>query len=112
MPSGATSRDRLPLTIAVALFLTLTIWVRLSLGQGRPQPTYASPEEASQALYEAFQDDNEQAILQILGGRKELVFSGEPQDDKAARGHFAAKFKEMHRFVRQFDGTWVLYIGA
>ena len=43
----------LPLTIAVALFLTLRIWVRVSLGQGRPQATYASPEEASQTLYEA-----------------------------------------------------------
>jgi hypothetical protein len=100
------------LTIAVALCLTLTIWVRVSLGQGRPQPTYASPEEASQALYEAAENDNELAILQILGGHKELILSGDPQDDKAARRQFAAKFKEMHRFVRQFDGTWVLYIGA
>ncbi|HWY54104.1 MAG TPA: DUF2950 family protein [Terriglobales bacterium] len=102
----------LPLTIAVALFLTVTIWVRVSLGQGRQQSTYASPEEASQALCEAAQNDNEQAILQILGGHKELVFSGDPQDDKAARRQFAAKFKEIHRFVRQLDGTWVLYIGA
>jgi hypothetical protein len=102
----------LPLTTAVALFLTLTIWVRVSLGQGRPQPTYASPEEASQALYEAVQNDNKQAILQILGGRKELAISDDPQDDKAARKLFAAKFKEMHRFVRQSDGKLVLYIGA
>ena len=101
-----------PMTITVALFLTLTIWVRVSLGQGRPQPTYASPEEASQALYGAAQNDNEQAILQILGGHKEFVLSDDPQDDKVARRQFAAKFKEMHRFVRQFDGTWVLYIGA
>jgi hypothetical protein len=102
----------LPLTTAVAIFLALTIWVKVSLGQGQPQATYASPEEASQALYEAAQNDSEQSILQILGGHKELVFSGDPQDDKAARRQFAAKFKEMHRFVRQFDGTWVLYIGA
>ena len=102
----------LPLTTVVAIFLALTIWVRVSLGQGRPQATYASPEEASQALYQAIQNDNEQAILEILGGHKELVFSGDPQDDKAARKQFAAKYKEMHRFVRQFDGTWVLYIGA
>jgi len=101
----------LPLTIAVALFVTLTIWVRVSLGQGRPQPTYASPEKASQALYEAVQNDNEQAIFQILGGRKELAFSGD-RDNKAARKLFAAKFKEMHRFVRQSDGKLVLYIGA
>jgi hypothetical protein len=99
------------LTTVVAIFLALTIWVRVSVGQGRPQATYASPEEASQALCEAAQNDNEQAILQILGGRKELAFSGDP-DDKAARKQFAAKFKEMHRFVRQSDGMLVLYIGA
>ena len=102
----------LPLTTAVALFLALTVWVRLSLGQGRPQPTYASPEEASQALYEAVQNDSEQAILQILGGRKELAISDDPQDDQAARKQFAAKFKEMHRFVRQSDTELVSYIGA
>jgi hypothetical protein len=102
----------LPLATAVILFLALTIWVTVSLGQGRPQATYASPEEASQALYEAVQNDHEQAILQILGGHKELVFSGDPHYDKVARSQFAAKFKEMHRFVRQSDGTWVLYIGA
>jgi len=101
----------LPLTTAVALFLAITIWVRVSLGQGPPQATYASPEEASQALYEAVQNDREQAILQILGGRKELAFSGH-RDNKAARKLFAAKFKEMHRFVRQSDGKLVLYIGA
>jgi len=83
----------------------------VSLGQGRPRATYASPEEASQALNEAVQNDNEQAILQILGGGKELAFSDAP-DDKAVRKLFAAKFKEMHRFVRQSDGKLVLYIGA
>jgi hypothetical protein len=102
----------LPLTTAIAIFLALTIWVRVSLAQERPQATYASPEEASQALYEAVQNDNKQAILQILGGRKELAISEDPQDDKAARKLFAAKFKEMHRFVRQSDGKLVLYIGA
>jgi hypothetical protein len=101
----------LPLATAVAMLLALTIWVRVSLGQGRAQATYASPEEASQALYEAVQNDNAQAIFQILGGRKELAFSGDP-DDKAIRELFAAKFKEMHRFVRQSDGKLVPYIGA
>jgi len=51
--------------------------------------------------------------LQIVGGRREIVFLGDPQDDKATRKQFAAKYKEMHRFARQFDGkTWVLFIGA
>ena len=52
------------------------------------------------------------AILHVVGGRKELAASGDPQEDKAARKQFASKYQEMHRFVRQSDGTWVLYIGA
>jgi len=101
-----------PLTTAVALCFVLTVWVKLSLAQGRPEATYGSPAEASQALYDAIQKDNEQALLHILGGRKELAASGDPQEDKAVRKQFAAKYQEMHRFVRQSDGTWVLYIGA
>ena len=101
-----------PLTTAVALCFVLTVWVKLSLAQGRPEATYGSPAEASQALYDAIHKDNEQAILHILGGRKELAASGDPQEDKAARRQFAAKYQEMHRFVRQSDGTWVLYVGA
>jgi hypothetical protein len=42
--------------------------------------------------------------LQIVGGRREIVFLGDPQDDKATRKQFAAKYKEMHRFARQFEG--------
>jgi len=102
----------LPLTTAVTLFLTLTVWVLVAPGQEPSQPTYASPEQASQALYEAVQKDNEQTILQILGGQKELATSGDELEDKAERRQFAAKYAEMHRLVRQADGSMVLYIGA
>jgi len=101
-----------PLTTAVALCFVLTVWVKSSPAQGRPEATYGSPAEASQALYDAIQKDNVRAILHVVGGRKELAASGDPQEDKAARKQFAAKYQEMHRFARQSDGTWVLYIGA
>jgi hypothetical protein len=102
----------LPLTTAVVLLLTLTLWAQLSLAQETAQPTYASAEQASQALNEAVKNDNEQVILQILGGRKELASSGDPLEDKAERNQFLAKYQEMHRLVRQSDGSMVLYVGA
>jgi hypothetical protein len=102
----------LPLTIAVALFLALTVWARLSLARGAAPPAYASAEQASQALYEAVQNDNEQAILQILRDRKGLASSGDELEDNVERKQFAAKYQEMHRLVRQADGSIVLYIGA
>jgi len=102
----------LPLIIAVTIFLTLIVWVRGSLAQGTVQPTYASSEQACQALYEAVQSDNESAILQILGGGKELASSGDELEDKAERKQFAAKYQEMRRLVRRADGSRVLYIGA
>jgi hypothetical protein len=72
----------------------------------------ASAEQATQALYEAVQNDNEQAILQILGGRKELASSGDGLEDKVERQQFATKYQQMHRLVRQSDGSMALYIGA
>ena len=102
----------LPLMTAAALFLTLTVWAGLSLAQGTAQPTYASAEQATQALNEAVQSDNEQAVLQILGCQKELASSGDSLQDKVERNHFAAKYQEMHRLVRQSDGSMVLHIGA
>ena len=101
-----------PLMTAVTLFMTLVVGVRPSLAQGAAQPTYASAGQATQALYEAVQNNNEQAILQILGGRKELASSGDGLEDKVERELFAGKYQEMHRLVRQADGSIVLYIGA
>ena len=102
----------LPLMPAVALFLTLMVWVRVSIAQETAQPTYASAQQAIQALYDAVQNNNEQTILQILGGRKELASSGDELKDKAERKQFVEKYQQMHRLVRQTDRSMVLYIGA
>ena len=102
----------LALTTALALLLSLMGWVRITAAQEPAQPSYTSAERASQALYQAVQNGNEQAILQILGGRQELASSSDDLKDKAERKQFATKYQQMHRLVRQSDGTTVLYIGA
>lgn len=93
----------------IILFLTGTV---PSFGQNASQKTFSSPVDASHALYQAIKHNDDQTIVAILGDDKKLVSTGNDDDDKAEREQFVQKYQEMHRLVREFDGTTVLYIGA
>ncbi len=80
--------------------------------QDAARERFASAEEASHALFAAVQSNNEQAIMQILGRDKKLVSSGDELKDKRDRERFAQKYQQMHRLVREPDGTTVLSVGA
>jgi hypothetical protein len=58
------------------------------------------------------QNENEQAVEAILGAGKEVTSSNDEVEDKLEREHFGQKYQEMHRLVKEPDGTTVLYIGA
>jgi hypothetical protein len=60
----------------------------------------------------AVQSHNEQAVMEILGGEKDLVSSGDESEDKLDHERFAQKYQEMHRLVREPDGSEFIYIGA
>jgi hypothetical protein len=99
--------------------VALAILVLLVAGQARPslaqqpgQETFPSVEAASSALYSAVQHNDEQAVMKILGGGKELVSAGDAVLDKLEREQFGQKYREMHRPAAEPDGTTVLYIGA
>jgi hypothetical protein len=54
------------------------------------QRTFATPEEAIQATIEAASNNDSAALLQIFGpSGKDIVQSGDPAEDKAARAEFA-----------------------
>jgi|SRR5271166_2785372 len=72
---------------------------------------FASAEQASQALYEAVRNKDDQALRAILGD-PELSSSGDEERDKLEREQFVQKYEEMHRLVREPDGSTVLYVGA
>ncbi len=77
------------------------------------QRTFASPEDAGSALFAAMQAQDNQAPLSILGpAAKEVLSSGDPDEDADARESFVVKYEEMHRFVKEPDGTVTLVIGA
>jgi hypothetical protein len=84
-----------------------------SIAQQQGQKTYSSPESASSALVTAAQSNDEKAMLEILGpDGKQIVSSGDEADDARNRANFAKRYQEMHRLVKEPDGTVTLYIGA
>ena len=98
--------------IGVGLAILLVSYVPLTFAKRLVHRTFASAGEASQALFAAVQSNNEQAIMRILGAGRELVSSDDELVDKRERERFIQKYQEMHRLVREPDGTTVLYIGA
>jgi hypothetical protein len=83
-----------------------------SFAQESAPKKFASPGEASSALFEAAQKEDEPALESILGAGKEVTSSSDEVEDKLEREQFSEKYQEMHRLVREPDGTTVLYIGA
>jgi hypothetical protein len=102
----------LPILAAVAILLTVCFSTR-SLAQQTGQKTFSSPEDASNALVTAAQNNDEKALLDILGpDGKQIVSSGDEAEDAESRAHFVERYQQMHRLVKEPDGTTVLYIGA
>jgi hypothetical protein len=96
-----------------SLALLLVMGSASSIFAQDSQPrTFASPGEASNALFQAAQEKNEPALEAILGAGKDVTSSGDEDEDKLEREQFTEKYQEMHRLVRDADGTTVLYIGA
>src|SRR5260370_17103963 len=85
---------------------------QLSFAQKSGPATFSSPGEATNALFQAVQNGDEEALQRILGAGKEVTSSGDEIEDKLERERFSQKYQEMHRLVRDPDGTTVLYIGA
>jgi hypothetical protein len=99
--------------VMFAIFALLAAgYAQVCRGEQVEKMTFSSPEAASHALYLAVEGDNEETMTSILGAGKELVSLDDKAQDTQDRERFAQKYREMHRLVREPDGTTVLYIGA
>ncbi|HEY6768630.1 MAG TPA: DUF2950 family protein [Candidatus Sulfotelmatobacter sp.] len=99
----------------VLLLLGLLLFVGFansSFAQGAHPRTFPSPDEAANALFQAAQKQDEPALEAILGAGKEVTSASDEEEDKLEREQFSRKYQEMHRLVREPDGSTVLYIGA
>ena len=113
-PAGGVLILRLVSLLAIViLVIVMLVDARFALAQEpSPRETFASPEEASRALFEAAKQQNNDALTRILGGGKELVSLEDQGQDQQEREEFVTKYQEMHRLVEEPDGATVLYIGA
>jgi len=100
------------LLLMVGILLVVVGYVGSSFAQGVQPKTFSSPAEASSALFQAAQKEDEPALEAILGAGKEVTSSSDDVEDKLERERFSQKYEEMHRLVREPDGSTVLYIGA
>jgi Protein of unknown function (DUF2950) len=100
------------LLLLVGLLLLVAGFAGSSLAEESQPKKFTSPGEASNALFQAAQNEDEPALEAILGAGTEVTSSSDEVEDKLEREHFSKKYQEMHRLVREADGSTVLYIGA
>jgi hypothetical protein len=99
--------------LAAFAILLLACFSARSMAQQPGQKTFSSPEEASKALVTAVQANDDKAMLDLLGPHgKQIISSGDEAEDANSRANFLQKYQEMHRLVKEPDGTVTLYIGA
>jgi hypothetical protein len=101
------------LKLAAVAILLAGFFAAPSLAQQAGQKTFASPEQASAALFAAAKSNDEKAMLDLLGpDGKEIISSGDEAEDAQSRANFAKRYEEMNRLVKEPDGSVTLYIGA
>jgi hypothetical protein len=105
----ARRRVRLAAIVAAALVLGPPRW---SIAATSATKTFTSAAEASEALFQAARDGDRHAIAAIIGDGEDLASCGDESRDQHERERFVEKYQQMHRLVREPDGTTVLYVGA
>jgi hypothetical protein len=96
----------------MALFLLVTGSAHLGFAEGNAPKTFSSAQEASNALFQAVKNGDEQGVDAILGTGKEGTSSSDESEDKLEHEQFTQKYEQMHRLVQEADGNTILYVGA
>jgi hypothetical protein len=100
------------LRVAAAAFLLSGSFAGSARAQQLGPKAFSSAEDASAAIVAAAQNNDEKAMLEILGPEgKQIVYSGDDTEDANSRANFVKRYQEMHRLVKEPNGTIVLYIG-
>ena len=102
-------------TVLLLFLLGLLVvagFAKSSFAQDARAKTFASAGEATDTLFQAAKKEDERDLEAILGAGKEITSSSDEEEDKLEREQFTQKYQEMHRLVREPDGSTVLYIGA
>ena len=102
-----------PLLVLAITILLLSCNKHESTSAAAKQETFASPEAAGQALFDAAKSGDQTALMAIFGpDGKDLIFSGDAVKDKNTAQRFVSAYQEMNRWSKSESGEQILYIGA
>jgi hypothetical protein len=75
--------------------------------------TFASPDAADNGLATAARSGDANAVLAVFGpDSKDILFSGDPVQDKGIAGAFVQEYDTMHRWRKMSDESQILLLGA
>jgi hypothetical protein len=78
-----------------------------------PQQSFATPEDAARALYEAMKGGDWTQIYAVLGpGSGKLIYSGDRVADSETRSEFVGTYEKSAKFDRDGDARATLLLGA
>jgi Protein of unknown function (DUF2950) len=105
------------LSLSLGFGLLFSVTGCKQTGQSAPAEagpkTFASPQDAGNALAEAAKTQNKDAVLAIFGpGSAEVISSGDAAEDKAQLEGFAKAYQVMNRWRKLDDGNSLLLVGA
>jgi Protein of unknown function (DUF2950) len=85
----------------------------LALAQESPVQTFPSYHAAARAFVAAQRANDNAALVSILGAKaQDLLTSGDPAQDEAARASFIKQYDEAHSFIRVTQDKVMLHVGA
>lgn len=97
------------LSVVVAAAFGLSLLGGCASNRGE---SFATPDDAVQAVVTALRTDNQEDLNRILGPQAETVLSsGDSVADQNARALFLQKFDEKHQFVEGEGGSKILLVG-
>jgi Protein of unknown function (DUF2950) len=93
--------------------LLLVLIAPLALAQQGNEKTFATPGDATLALYTAVKSGDTQTVAAIFGSSSnDILHTGDDVADKNMADNFIRRYEQMHRVVIEPDQTATLYIGA
>jgi hypothetical protein len=100
------------LTFIIAAVILLSGACSTSVDKSMRQKSFASPEEAVDALVAAVKANNKKEMLDVLGPEgKELISSGDEVADKAGHEKFIKAYDKMNKLEKASADKIVLHIG-
>jgi hypothetical protein len=98
--------------LLLAVFVPLAACKKSETPEKPSISTFASPDDAGNALLTAAKSDDQNALLAIFGpDSKELIFSGDPVQDKNTDTLFVKGYGMMHRWRKMPDDAQILLVG-